>query len=64
MNFLVVLKNEFMNILGIWKKKKKRNINDGLAKHNLKTNHNCNFKESKISLYIHKKKARKLLNLV
>ena len=38
---------------------KKRKINNGLIKHNLETNQNFNFKDSKILVHIHKKKHQK-----
>ena len=34
---------------------KRANINNSLIKHNLETNHNFNFKDSKMLVYIHKK---------
>ena len=55
-NLFVVWKNKFMNNLGI-KKKKKRNIKNGLVKHNLETNHNFNFKDSNSLAYLHNEKT-------
>ena len=39
---------------------KRGNINNGLIKHNLETNHNFNFKDSKILVYICNKKCWKI----
>ncbi len=39
-------------------------INNSLVKHNLETNHNFNFNNSKMLVYIHNKPTRILLNLV
>ena len=41
----------------------KESINNGLVRHDLETDHNFDFKDSKMSVYIHKI-TRKLLNLI
>ena len=40
------------------KRLKKGNINNVLVKHNLETNHNFNFKDFKMLIYIHNKNMR------
>ena len=39
----------------------KGNINNGLVKHNLEINHNLNFQNSLILVYIHNEKRRKIV---
>ena len=43
---------------------KRGDINNGFVKHNLETNHNFNFKNHKMLVYMYKKKRRKFLNPV
>ena len=40
---------------------KKGNINNSLVKHNLETNHDSNFKDSKMLIYIDNKKHQKIV---
>ena len=44
------------------RKFKRENMNNSLVKHNLETNPNFNFKDSKMLVYIHYKKKRKKMS--
>ena len=58
---LMVLLNKIYEHRKIWKR---ANINKAWVKHDLETNQNFNFKDSKMLVYINNENAGKLLNLV